>query len=59
MKLPPKGPRKLTGEQYEEHAPEDMNLRLVESIEKNAKHYLEVFSRAVDKIMPKESKHIS
>lgn len=36
-----------------------MNLRLVESIEKNAKHYLEVFSRAVDKMMPKESKDIS
>jgi DNA replication licensing factor MCM7 len=30
----------------------DENLKLVESIEKNAYHYIEVFSKAVDKVMP-------
>jgi hypothetical protein len=29
-----------------------MDLRLVHSVEKNAYHYIEFFSRAVDKILP-------
>ena len=35
------------------------SLKLVESIERNAKHYLEIVSRAVDKTMPKESQEIT
>ncbi|KAF3916520.1 hypothetical protein ABW20_dc0101636 [Dactylellina cionopaga] len=31
------------------------NLRLVESITKNAHHYLEIMARAIDKAMPKET----
>ncbi|MCJ1311588.1 Mcm2-7 hexameric complex component [Agyrium rufum] len=34
-------------------------LRLVESIERNAKHYIDILSQAVDKVMPKETKEIS
>ena len=36
-----------------------MRLRLVESVEQNAKHYIDIFSQAVDKVMPKETKEIS
>jgi DNA replication licensing factor MCM7 len=35
---------------------EDVDLKLVSSIEENAYHYIEIFSRAVDKIMPQPSK---
>lgn len=38
---------------------EGTGLRLVDSIEKNAKHYIEVLSHVVDKVMPKETKEIS
>ncbi|KAI4269509.1 MAG: hypothetical protein L6R38_007437 [Xanthoria sp. 2 TBL-2021] len=44
---------------YEKSLAEDMGLKLVESIERNAKHYVEILSRAVDKVMPKETKEIS
>lgn len=33
-------------------------MRLVESIEANAKHYLDVMAKAVDKIMPAPSREI-
>ena len=36
-----------------------MGLRLVDSIEQNAKHYIDVLSKAVDKVMPKETKEIT
>lgn len=36
-----------------------MGLQLVESIEKNAKHYIDILSQAVDKVMPKETREIS
>ena len=36
-----------------------MGLRLVDSIERNAKHYVDILSQAVDKVMPKETKEIS
>ena len=36
-----------------------MGLKLVESIERNAKHYVDILSQAVDKVMPKETKEIS
>lgn len=39
--------------QYEKSLSEDSpDLRLVESVEKNAHHYIELFSKAVDKVMP-------
>ena len=31
-------------------------MGLVEAIEKNAFHYIEIFSRAVDKVMPQSRK---
>jgi DNA replication licensing factor MCM7 len=34
-------------------------LKLVESIETNTKHYVELFSRAIDKQMPAPSTEIS
>jgi DNA replication licensing factor MCM7 len=34
-------------------------LRLVESVTNNTKHYVDLFSDAVDKVLPKESKDIS
>lgn len=33
-------------------------LKLVESIETNAKHYLDVMSKAVDKVMPEPTREI-
>lgn len=40
------------GKQYEKTLEDSDVLRLVQSIEKNAHHYIEIFSRAVDKVMP-------
>ncbi|PHH67242.1 hypothetical protein CDD81_3011 [Ophiocordyceps australis] len=37
----------------------DQGLKLVESIENNAKHYVEILSRAVDSVMPQPSVEIS
>ncbi|KAI9782176.1 MAG: Mcm2-7 hexameric complex component [Peltula sp. TS41687] len=34
-------------------------LDLVGSIERNTKHYIEIFSRAADKVMPRETKEVS
>ena len=46
--------------QYEKSLDEmDGGLKLVESIEKNAKHYIDILSQAVDKVMPKETRQIS
>lgn len=45
--------------QYEKNHAEDSGLRLVESIERNAKHYIDILSQAVDKVMPKETKEIT
>lgn len=39
-------------EQYERSLGDEADFKLVSSIEKNAFHYIEVFSRAVDKVMP-------
>lgn len=33
-------------------------MKLVSSIESNAKHYLDVFSKAVDKVMPEPTREI-
>ena len=38
---------------------EDVNLKLVDSVSSNTKHYVDLFSDAVDKVMPKESREIS
>lgn len=36
-----------------------MDLKLVESVERNTKRYIDVFSQAVDAVMPKETKEIT
>lgn len=36
-----------------------MGLRLVESVERNAKHYIELLSLAVDKVIPRETREIT
>jgi DNA replicative helicase MCM subunit Mcm2 (Cdc46/Mcm family) len=51
--------RSNSGLQYEKAIGEDQNLKLVESITNNTKHYIDLFSDAVDKVMPKESKEIT
>ena len=45
--------------QYEKSLDDRPDLKLVESVEINAQHYLEILSRAVDKIMPREAEEIS
>ncbi|GLA68312.1 Mcm2-7 hexameric complex component [Aspergillus tubingensis] len=44
---------------YEKGLSDDVDLRLVESVQKNTYHYIDLFSRAVDDLMPKESKEIT
>ncbi|PYH47585.1 DNA replication licensing factor MCM7 [Aspergillus saccharolyticus JOP 1030-1] len=44
---------------YEKSLPDDTDLRLVESVQKNTHHYIELFSRAIDNLMPKESRDIT
>ncbi|KAL9122878.1 MAG: hypothetical protein Q9187_000567 [Circinaria calcarea] len=44
---------------YERSLGDHESLRLVESIERNAKHYIDILSQAVDKVMPKETREIS
>ncbi|MCJ1233695.1 Mcm2-7 hexameric complex component [Varicellaria rhodocarpa] len=44
---------------YEKGLGDEESLRLVESIERNAKHYVDILSQAVDKVMPKETREIS
>jgi DNA replication licensing factor MCM7 len=39
--------------------PDDIDLKLVESIQKNTKRYIDVFSEAVDAVMPKQTREIS
>lgn len=45
--------------QYERSLGDEHNLKLVESITNNTKHYVDIFSEAVDKMMPKESREVS
>ena len=42
-------------EEYEKTMAGEQPLQLVASIEKNAHHYLETFSRAVDKLLPEST----
>ena len=52
-------PRLLSLLQYEKTLDVDENFKLVESVERNAKHYIDILSQAVDKVMPKETREIS
>jgi DNA replication licensing factor MCM7 len=36
----------------------DEGLKLVQSVETNTKHYVEILSRAVDKVMPQPSSDV-
>lgn len=46
--------------QFEKALPEEQqNLKLVESIQKNTKRYIDVVSQAVDAVMPKETKDVT
>ncbi|KAJ5608023.1 hypothetical protein N7537_004642 [Penicillium hordei] len=44
---------------FEKSMPEGEDLKLVESIEKNTKRYIDVVSQAVDDVMPRETKDIT
>jgi DNA replication licensing factor MCM7 len=44
---------------YERSLGDEHDLKLVESITNNTKHYVDLFSDAVDKVMPKESREIT
>ncbi|CAG8045642.1 unnamed protein product [Penicillium nalgiovense] len=44
---------------FEKSMPEGEDLKLVESIEKNTKRYIDVISQAVDEVMPRETKDIT
>lgn len=49
----------LTGDQYDELLEENGTpMKLVSSIENNAKHYLDIFCKAVDKVMPDPTREI-
>ena len=53
-------PEKLTsGSKYEKGFTEETKLRLVDCVERNTKHYVDIFSEAVDKVMPKETNEIT
>ncbi|ETN38884.1 uncharacterized protein HMPREF1541_06925 [Cyphellophora europaea CBS 101466] len=45
--------------EFEDSLDADSNLKLVDSVLNNTKHYVDIFSDAVDKIIPKPSKDIS
>ena len=45
--------------EFETSLGEDSNLKLVDSVQNNTKHYVDLLSEAVDKIMPKPSKEIT
>ncbi|CBF70403.1 hypothetical protein AN5992.2 [Aspergillus nidulans FGSC A4] len=44
---------------YERSLPEEVDLKLAQSVQRNTKRYIEVMSQAVDAVMPKETKEIS
>ncbi|KAJ5214190.1 hypothetical protein N7449_001359 [Penicillium cf. viridicatum] len=44
---------------FEKSMPEGEGLKLVESIEKNTKRYIDVISQAVDDVMPRETKDVT
>lgn len=45
--------------QYERASSDDEhNYKLIESVERNAHHYIEIFSRAVDQCLPPPTKDL-
>ncbi|KAJ5171429.1 DNA replication licensing factor MCM7 [Penicillium coprophilum] len=44
---------------FEKSMPEGEDLKLVESIQKNTKRYIDVISQAVDEVMPRETKDVT
>ncbi|KAJ9195652.1 hypothetical protein DTO164E3_6728 [Paecilomyces variotii] len=46
-------------EAFEKTLPDDANLKLVETVQRNTKHYVDIFSQAVDEVMPKETKEMT
>ncbi|KAL3457372.1 MCM2/3/5 family-domain-containing protein [Aspergillus heterothallicus] len=44
---------------YERTLPDEVDLKLAESVQRNTKRYIEVVSQAVDAVMPKETKEIT
>ncbi|KGO76881.1 Nucleic acid-binding, OB-fold [Penicillium italicum] len=44
---------------FEKSMPEGEDLKLVASIEKNTKRYIDVISQAVDEVMPRETKDVT
>ena len=44
---------------FEDSLGSDVNLKLVDSIMKNTKHYVELFSIAVDKVLPRPTRDIT
>ena len=45
--------------EYEDSLGDEIHLRLVDSVMNNTKHYVDIFSEAVDKIMPNPGREIS
>jgi DNA replication licensing factor MCM7 len=51
--------RRADKRQYERATTDDEhNYKLIESIERNAHHYIEIFSRAVDQCLPPPTKDL-
>lgn len=45
--------------QFEKSLPEETELKLVESVQKNTHRYIEVLSQAVDAVMPRETREVT
>ena len=45
--------------QLEKSLPEETDLRLVQSVQRNTKRYIDVFSQAVDAVMPRETTEVT
>lgn len=45
--------------QFEKSLPEETDLKLVESVQKNTHRYIEIFSQAVDAVMPRETREVT
>jgi DNA replication licensing factor MCM7 len=51
----PLGEATTDRKQWEKAADPEGQFKLVESIERNCHHYIEIFSRAVDQVLPRPS----
>lgn len=45
--------------QFEKSLPEEPKLKLVDTVQRNTYRYIDIFSQAVDAVMPKETKEIT